>query len=274
MEADAQRHLALLPQLLNGTEILRPHAAAGKIVDRGHAEPIELAEILARAGKLVGIAWPRNLRREEIECAVDPGEHAGELAGRILLGLAAGNFGVGRQFHQLHAGGRDPCGVVETLHVNGPIGRRLGKLRDRRPAFFGKLQFGPAAADLDPGAGRQRARRLADEVETFGETWHADEAQLDGKREAGAQRVDVGIHQARHDRAPAKIDAAGAWIGKLEHVDIGAGAQDFAVADRKRFGDRRRRVEGDDLAVQEHGIGRRRWRLCAGVRGREQCEGE
>ena len=39
-------------------------------------------------------------------------------------------------------------------------------------ALFRKLQFGPTAADLDPGAGRGGARGLADQVETLGKARH------------------------------------------------------------------------------------------------------
>src|SRR5215470_391474 len=179
MERDTQRHLALGPQGLNGAKIFREHAAAREVVDGRHAEAIEFAEIFAGAGNLIGKAWPRNFCGEEIERTIDAGEDARQVAAGILLGLAARDFSVRCELHELDAGWRDPGRVIETLHINRSVGRRGDELLDGWTAFLRKLQFGPAAADLDPGARRLGARRLANDIKALGKGRHANPARFD-----------------------------------------------------------------------------------------------
>ena len=136
MERDAHRHLVPAPQRLHRAIVHRIHAAAGDVVDAGHAEPVELAEIAPRALDLVREGRPGDLVGEEVEGAVVAGDHAGEVAGRVLLGLAARDLGLRPDPHRPEADRRDPRRVVQPLHVDRTVGRRRGQLLDGRARAF------------------------------------------------------------------------------------------------------------------------------------------
>src|SRR5258708_12166447 len=118
MERHAHRHGVLPPQRWHRTVMDRIKTAAREVGDTGHAEPVELAKISFGAFDLVLEGWSRDLVGEEVEGAVVAGDHAGEIAGRILLGLAARNLGLRRDVHRLETGRRPPSVVVEPPDIN------------------------------------------------------------------------------------------------------------------------------------------------------------
>ena len=174
-------------------------------------------------------------------------------AGR-QIGVAADS-----ELREAVVGHDDPA--VAELHVDGIVGRGRFELGLRRPAPLGELQLVPAAGDDEPAARRPRSRGRADPRQRFGQRPRADPVHLGAERQRGAHGVQMRVDEPRDDRAAAELDDARGRAREAANLRRAAERQDLAVANRERFAQRRLRVDGDDLAVEQHEVGRLRGRL-------------
>jgi len=75
------------------------------------------------------------------------------------------------------------------------------------------------------------------------------------KVSAAANAVNMAVGQSRDDGAAAEVDQPGLVARELPHRRIAARRQHLAVADRERLSHRKIAVDGEDLAVEQHGVG-------------------
>jgi hypothetical protein len=184
------------------------------------------------------------------------GHHAGRTVVAVAFQLAAGgHVGVVADVQRLHRLRRQQQPVVEMLDVDGIVGRGIGHLARRRPAFLGELLFGPAAGHHDPGAGLLGLGGLADFLQRRFQGRYADPVHFAAEGERGADAVNVAVGEAGNDGAAAEVDQACPVAGESRHRHRGARGQHLAVADHQRLGNRKIRIDGEDLAVEHHGIG-------------------
>ena len=113
-----------------------------------------------------------------------------------------------------------------------------------------------------PGGRLAAAARIR--AERFGQRPRADPVDLGAERQRSPHGVQMRVDEPRDDRAAVELDDARGRTREAANLRRAAYAQDLAVANRERFVQRRLRVHGDDLAVEQHEIGRLRGRLAAG----------
>src|SRR5439155_15473078 len=63
-----------------------------------------------------------------------------------------------------------------------------------------------------------------------------------------------GVHEARHDGAPAQIDDPGVAVAPPPHVGGAAHRGDARTGDGERGGDRTAGIDGEDAAVDENSV--------------------
>ncbi len=73
-----------------------------------------------------------------------------------------------------------------------------------------------------------------------------------------ARVVQVPVHQARQHRASLEVDAACVCSGKAAHLVVATDGDKFVAADGNRLGNGKLSIDGDDLAVEQDGVRRRR----------------
>src|SRR5262249_14379372 len=112
----------------------------------------------------------------------------------------------------------------------------------------------PAALHHDPltwlyarGLGGENPQSFAARVDAF-------EAGLLVPALNGASEVEMVIDEARDDGCTLDVDDLGVWTCVPRHPGAFAACDDTASVDRERFHDAGVRIDGQDLAVRDHGV--------------------
>ena len=184
-------------------------------------------------------------------------QHAGRLAIRVAEDLAADRIG-GRardagQLERLRVGHRE---MADGLHEDRVVRRGSVQLLARQVALLAQLRRRMPATGLHPLARRHvlRLDELRDDRLRFGNGLGADHL---GSRlgASGPDHVGVAVHQARDHRAALEIDDTRARRDEPANVFGAADADELAVLDRDSLSDRKRPIDGHDLAIDVHRVG-------------------
>ncbi len=263
---DAHRELVPPPHVEQRLVVGREQVVAAGIDDAREPEPVQLAEERLRAGDLIRERRLRQPIEQRDDRALPAADRARELLA-VALELAAGRqirIALDTEFREAGVGHHGPA--VTELHVHGVIRRRGLELGLRGPAPLGELQLVPAARHDQPRAGRHALCRRVNARHRFRQRARTDPVHFGRERQRRANRVQVRIDEPRDHGAAAEIDDARGRARELADLVAAAEREHLAVADRERFLHRRARVDGHDLAVHEHEIGRLRERGSATAR--------
>jgi hypothetical protein len=129
-------------------------------------------------------------------------------------------------------------------------------LQGETARFVGELFFRPATKNHDPFARRDAVHAIGEHLERLLPGGHTIESQLIVF--SCADPVGVVVDQSWDDGAAGQVDDP--CLRTPERLDLGCGAdlEDALALDGERLRDGEAVVHGDDLAVDEHGIGRLR----------------
>ena len=143
--------------------------------------------------------------------------------------------------------------LVPAAHEHHGIARRDAvELAQVRQALLMELRLVPVAVRDDELAGRRALRARLYRPEQRVDAAHAREVEPG----TAARVVQVAVDQAGDDRASLQIDLPRGHAGRAAHGIVRADGGEAIAADRHRLRDREGRIDGDDLAVVEHELGR------------------
>ena len=144
---------------------------------------------------------------------------------------------------------------VAAAHEHDRILRRdaIEVVAQRQPLFL-ELRFVPVAVRDDDVAGLRCRDARAERRLDVGQRSRA--RQIDARAAAGA--VEVVVHQPRNHAAALEIDHPRRRTGDRAHLIVVADGHDAIADDRDRLVDGEAAIDGDDLAVEEDEVGRRR----------------
>ena len=251
MVGDANGELPVAPQLEQGLVVGRVHADAAAIDDAGDGETVHFAEKFPGTLDLLCGGRFRQFVEDPAERIAIADDYAGRTIVAVAFKLAAGgHIGIVVNAERLHRLGCQQQPVVEMLDIDRMIWRGLSHLSRGRTALFGKLLFGPAAGDQNPGPRRLGAVGLADLLQGFLQGRDPDPVDLGTKGQRGTDAVNVPVGQPGNDGAAAEIDQSCRRPRERLHRRRRAGGQHLAVADRQRLADRKILVDGNNLAVE------------------------
>jgi hypothetical protein len=145
--------------------------------------------------------------------------------------------------------------AVEKLNVDGMAGDDCCNLRIGWPPVLGELARRPSAGDDQPGVRRRVGGGRPEALKRFTEASRALPIHFGRSAKAGTNGVNVGIDQARNHRAPAEVDHFGGRPREFTKFRCAAGRGDVSSFDGERLADRRSRILGDDLAIDEQEFG-------------------
>ena len=255
---DAHRELAAPPDVEQRLIVGREQVVAAGIDDAREPEPVQLAEELARALHLLGerrLRQPIEQRDDRALPAADrarePLAVAHERAAGRQVGVAAD-----AELRKSVVGHDDPA--VAELHVDGIVRSRRFELGLRRPAALRELQLVPAAGDDEPAARRPARGGALIRASASSQRPRADPVDLGAEGKSRTHGVQVRVDEPRDDRAAAELDDARVGPRKAANLGRAAERQNLAVANRERLAQRRVGIDGDDLAVEQHEVGRLR----------------
>ncbi len=183
--------------------------------------------------------------------------HPGRITVLVAVDRAAsrirGLLGDTRELHRERVG----HGVVagRMVQIDGIVRRRLVEIRRRDVAALGEFAFVPAAA-AHPRARRQLAGPRLDLGDDLVHVARIAEVQRVGR----LREVHVRVDQARRGRAAEQVDHLGLVADERLRAATRPDKHNLAVTDRHGLRHRVFRVNGDDDAVRQHEIGRRRLR--------------
>ena len=146
---------------------------------------------------------------------------------------------------------------VAAAHEHDRILRRdaIEIVAQRQPLFL-QLRFVPVAVGDDDIAGlRGRDARAQCRID-IGQRSRA--RQVDARAAAGA--MEMVIHQPRNHAPAFEIDHARRGTGDRAHLIVVADGHDAIADDRDRLLDAEAAIDGDDFAVEQDQVGRRRAR--------------
>src|SRR6185436_11839654 len=107
----------------------------------------------------------------------------------------------------------------------------------------------PAARDDEPATRRSASRGFADAAQRFAQRARADPIDLGAEAQGSSHRVQMRVDEPRNHRAAAQRNDARVGSRETAYLGRASYAENLAVANRKRLAQRRRGVDGDDLAV-------------------------
>ena len=236
---------------LNGERCLRLVLSHEHCIARAVVEPAADAPL----GVLVGLAGEDG----------GAGHPRVEAAEGVRLGLADAELGHRRRV--------EPGAVAPPGEQHHRVAARDRVEREARGAGI----LGDVGADegAEPRAGRRRLRRALDEREQLvqrGPWARGEHRRIVDHRERGRGDVDVGVVEARDERAAAEVDDLCAREREREDLLLVAHGQDPGALDGDGVRPRRAGVGGEDVAVMKDDAGRRCRRLRAEQEREDGCE--
>ena len=194
------------------------------------------------------------VRRLFLDVAGAVAKNAGRLAGlRVFLDLArALDLEVLVDAAELERQ-RVERGVGPGREQDGVLGRGLVELVAGRVALF--LEPGDEdLADDDPASGPDGLGPGADVIEHIRDRLHLGDRMVE-LGHAGVGRVRVRIDQARQDHLAGEVDDRRLRAACLQHVLVGADADQTVALDGQGLGNREVAIDRDDLPVMEDQVG-------------------
>ncbi|MNG91044.1 hypothetical protein D3C79_499510 [compost metagenome] len=256
---DAHGQLTVVGQLLDHLVVVREVLVAAAGIDgAGQAQAVELAHELAGGVDLVFQRQLRPLGQGGVEDhRVGAGdEHAGRLAELVALDLATGwvrrVLGVA---HGLECGAVEQRAVVEVEQEHRGVGRRLVDLVQGRHAFFGELEFVPAADHAHPLRRRRAGRLVLEHAQCVGHRRHAFPTQFEVVVQAAADQVQVGVVEAGDDRALLEVDDLRGGAFMSHGFGVTANGNEATVLDGDGGGRGLLTVDGVQFAVEQDEVG-------------------
>src|SRR5688572_24909737 len=253
---DAHRHLSLLPYSEHGLVVRWGQIVAAGVTDTGQSQTIQFSEKFFRAIDLLLECRFRKPIEQSHDAGLVSGDASGEVAGGVALQSCAGRkVRVAGDFQCVEAGARhqDP-GIVE-LHVDRVVRRGHFEFRLGRPPLLSELVWAPTASNNEPCAWLHRSCRLTDAVQCLSNSRRADPVYFGAEGEAGPNRVKVRVNQTGDNGASFKIDNSCSRTGDFAYVRCGPGRQYPSVVNCQRFADGELCIDGENLSVDENGIG-------------------
>ena len=130
------------------------------------------------------------------------------------------------------------------------------KLLEREPAGrIGELARRPATLHHDPLAGRHVPRFGGQDLEGLAPRTHTLEPGLQVPALDGARQVEVVVDEARDDRRSGDVDNPGRGTRVSGNRFVGSAGDDTAAGDGQCVDDAEVRVDGQDLAARDDGVG-------------------
>ncbi len=140
-------------------------------------------------------------------------------------------------------------------HEHRGIGRGLVEFFQGRHAFFGELEFIPAAHYAYPLWRRRAVGLVLEHAQGIGQGRHTFPAQFQVVVQAATDQVQVRVVEPGNDGAALEVNDLGAAATQGHGLGVGAHGDEAPLADGNRAGARLLAVDGVELAIEQNQIG-------------------
>ncbi len=249
----------LLPYAEHRPIFGRRKVVASRIAHAGHPQAVQFAKEFPRAVEFLFVRWSRKLVVQSDDGglgAVIPPVRFPLLS--FSVRAPEGRSASDAIFRSLQSGSRKHGPAVPELHINRIVRRCRFEFGLRGTTSFLELICRPAATDDKPRARLHGRRRLTDSIHGFGDRGHTHPVHFAAVGQAGANRMNMRIDQARNNGAALKIDHLRARPRSFPDIRCCSNRQNSAVVYRQCFADGEVAIDGQDLSIDEYGVRRLR----------------